>query len=111
MKGRQQPTYCGRDRLVRLRLPQRKMPINQIKCPGVADVFRIPKLGATFYQSQVSPGVRPVIEPNFTGILDPKRPGVRARMSPFSLTANGSIFLSPIKKSLRLFRITRVFRT
>ena len=40
-------------------------PFNQIKCPGVADVFRIPKLGATFYQSQVSPSVRPVIEPNF----------------------------------------------
>jgi beta-galactosidase len=40
-------------------------PYNNIKCPGVADVFRIPKLGATFYQAQVSPDVRPVIEPNF----------------------------------------------
>jgi len=38
---------------------------NNIKCPGVADIFRIPKLGATFYQAQVSPEVRPVIEPNF----------------------------------------------
>jgi beta-galactosidase len=36
-----------------------------IKNPGVADVFRIPKLGASFYQSQVSPAVRPVISPNF----------------------------------------------
>jgi beta-galactosidase len=36
-----------------------------VKNPGVADVFRIPKLGATFYQSQVSPSVRPVIAPNF----------------------------------------------
>ncbi len=38
---------------------------NTVKCPGVADVFRIPKLGATFYQAQVRPDVRPVILPNF----------------------------------------------
>ena len=36
-----------------------------IKNPGVADVFRIPKLGATFYQAQISPSVRPFIAPNF----------------------------------------------
>ncbi|HEY3841501.1 MAG TPA: glycoside hydrolase family 2 TIM barrel-domain containing protein [Bryobacteraceae bacterium] len=36
-----------------------------VKTPGVADVFRIPKLGASFYQSQVSPQMRPVILPNF----------------------------------------------
>ena len=38
---------------------------NAVKTPGVVDVFRIPKLGATFYQSQVSPTVRPVIGPSF----------------------------------------------
>ena len=38
---------------------------NAVKCPGVVDVFRIPKLGATFYQSQVSPEVKPVIAPSF----------------------------------------------
>lgn len=38
---------------------------NVVKCPGVADVFRIPKLGATFYQAQVNPSIRPVIQPNF----------------------------------------------
>lgn len=38
---------------------------NAIKCPGIADVFRIPKLGATFYQSQVAPEVRLVILPDF----------------------------------------------
>lgn len=38
---------------------------NGVKCPGVADLFRIPKLGASFYRSQVSPEVRPVIELNF----------------------------------------------
>lgn len=36
-----------------------------VKCPGVADTFRLPKLGASFYRSQVHPAVRPVIEPNF----------------------------------------------
>jgi beta-galactosidase len=49
-----------------------------VKNPGVADVFRIPKLGATFYQSQVSPSVRPVIAPNFYwdfGPMTPQGPG------------------------------------
>ncbi len=49
-----------------------------IKNPGVADVFRIPKLGATFYQAQVSPTVRPVIAPNFYwdfGPMTPHGPG------------------------------------
>jgi len=47
---------------------------NAIKCPGVADVFRIPKLGATFYQSQVSPTVRPVILPDFYWDFGPNSP-------------------------------------
>ena len=38
---------------------------NGVKYPGVADIFRIPKLGASFYQSQVSPRERAVIMPNF----------------------------------------------
>ncbi len=40
-------------------------PYNDVKCPGIADVFRIPKLGASFYLAQVDPSVRSVIEPNF----------------------------------------------
>jgi beta-galactosidase len=44
-----------------------------VKWAGVADLFRIPKLGAAIYQSQVDPGVRPVIAPVFfwdpTGIF------------------------------------------
>lgn len=38
---------------------------NAVKTPGVFDTFRIPKLGATFYQSQLSPDVKPVILPSF----------------------------------------------
>jgi beta-galactosidase len=49
-----------------------------VKNPGVADVFRIPKLGASFYQSQVSPAVHPAIIPNFYwdfGPATPRGPG------------------------------------
>jgi beta-galactosidase len=54
---------------------------NAVKCPGVADVFRIPKPGAAFYQAQVSPKVRPVIQPAFYwdfGPASPRGPGKRA---------------------------------
>ena len=46
-----------------------------VKYPGVADVFRIPKLGASFYQAQVSPQVRPVIAPNFYWDFGAQTPG------------------------------------
>jgi beta-galactosidase len=54
---------------------------NNIKCPGVADVFRIPKLGASFYQAQVNPNIRVVIHPNFYwdfGTKSPNGPGDHA---------------------------------
>jgi beta-galactosidase len=47
---------------------------NGVKCPGVADIFRIPKLGAAFYQAQVGPEVRPVIQPNFYWDFGPQTP-------------------------------------
>ena len=56
-------------------------PYNGVKCPGVADVFRIPKLGAAFYQTQVSASVRPIIQPNFYwdfGAQTPRGPGKNA---------------------------------
>lgn len=52
-----------------------------VKCPGVADSFRIPKLGASFYLAQVDPKVRPMIEPSFYwdfGPHTPSGPGERA---------------------------------
>jgi len=45
-----------------------------IKCPGIADVFRMPKLGAAFYLAQVDPSVRPVIEPDFYWDFGPQTP-------------------------------------
>ncbi|HEY1216646.1 MAG TPA: glycoside hydrolase family 2 TIM barrel-domain containing protein [Bryobacteraceae bacterium] len=38
---------------------------NGVKCPGVVDTFRIPKLGASFYMAQVDPTKRVVLEPSF----------------------------------------------
>ncbi len=52
-----------------------------VKCPGIADIFRIPKLGASFYLAQVNPSVRLVIEPSFYwdfGSNTPSGPGRRA---------------------------------
>ncbi len=52
-----------------------------VKCPGIADTFRIPKLGASFYLAQTDPKVRPVIEPSFYwdfGSRTPSGPGERA---------------------------------
>ena len=45
-----------------------------VKCPGVADVFRISKLGASFYLAQVDPKMRLVIEPNFYWDFGPATP-------------------------------------
>ena len=45
-----------------------------IKNPGVADVFRIPKLGASFYLAQGDPKTAPAIHPNFYWDFGPKSP-------------------------------------
>lgn len=47
---------------------------NAVKCPGIADVFRFPKLGASFYLSQVLASARPVIEPDFYWDFGPNTP-------------------------------------
>ncbi len=47
---------------------------HNVKCPGVADVFRIPKLGASFYQTQGDPEKHPVIYPDFYWSFGPKTP-------------------------------------
>ncbi|HEV2133548.1 MAG TPA: glycoside hydrolase family 2 TIM barrel-domain containing protein [Terracidiphilus sp.] len=47
---------------------------NGVKCPGITDVFRIPKLGSSFYLAQVAPAIRPVIQPNFYWDFGPETP-------------------------------------
>ncbi|WP_273846797.1 glycoside hydrolase family 2 protein [Rubrobacter calidifluminis] len=46
----------------------------EVKWNGVVDLFRVPKLGAAFYISQVDPRVRPVIEPGFYWDFGPNSP-------------------------------------
>jgi beta-galactosidase len=72
-----------------------------VKCPGVADVFRIPKLGASFYLAQVDPGVRPVIEPDLSwdfGPQTPSGPGERAAI--FSNCDRLELFIDGKKHSV-----------
>jgi beta-galactosidase len=50
----------------------------RVKYPGVADIFRTPKLGASFYLAQCDPKSRVVIEPDFYwdfGTKMPRGPG------------------------------------
>ncbi|MGV8093169.1 MAG: glycoside hydrolase family 2 protein [Mangrovibacterium sp.] len=45
-----------------------------VKYPGVMDIFRIPKLGASFYMAQGDPATKPVIHPDFYWDFGPKSP-------------------------------------
>jgi beta-galactosidase len=75
------PRFCGVIAWCAFDYSSQMNAYNEIKCPGVADVFRIPKLGASFYQAQVSPEVRPIIQPNFYwdfGQQSPRGPGAAA---------------------------------
>jgi beta-galactosidase len=47
---------------------------HNVKYPGVADIFRVPKLGASFYLTQGDPNVRPIIQPNFYWDFGPHTP-------------------------------------
>lgn len=73
--------YCGLIAWCAFEYGSLVHPINNVKYPGVADIFRIPKLGASFYMAQINPKVRPVIIPNFYwdfGSATPKGPGKNA---------------------------------
>jgi len=59
------PRLCGVTAWCAFDYPSLVNAHHAIKTPGIADVFRIPKLGAAFYQAQVSPKVQPVIAPAF----------------------------------------------
>jgi beta-galactosidase len=48
--------------------------VTGVKYPGVVDFFRIPKLGAAFYQAQVDVAVRAVIAPAFYWDFGPNSP-------------------------------------
>ena len=68
-----------------------------MRTPGVADVFRVPKPGASIYQSQVTPAVRPVIIPVFCWD-NTTPPGANAMIATncdrLELSVNGTPWLS-----------------
>lgn len=65
-----------------------------VKCPGIADFFRIPKLGGSFYKAQVEAAVRPVIEPDFSWDFDAQTPnGPGAHAAIFSNCERLELFL------------------
>lgn len=70
-------------------------PYNVLKCPGVADSFRIPKLGGSFYLAQGDPKVRPVIVPNFYWDFGPQTPrGPGRHVAIFSNCDRLEVFLN-----------------
>jgi beta-galactosidase len=65
-----------------------------VKCPGVCDIFRFPKLGASFYLAQVDPSVRLVLEPNFYWDFGPRTPsGPGNHAAIFSNCARIEVFI------------------
>lgn len=77
-KAAEMPDVCGLIGWCAFEYSSLLNSFKAIKNPGIADVFRIPKLGASFYQSQCNPTVKPVIHPNFYwdfGSKSPMGPG------------------------------------
>jgi beta-galactosidase len=73
-RARAYPRFCGTIAWCAFDYASQVNSSHAVKTPGVADVFRIPKLGAAFYQSQVSATVRPVILPDFYWDFGPQTP-------------------------------------
>jgi beta-galactosidase len=85
-----------------------------MRTPGVADVFRVPKPGASFYRSQVAPAVRPVIIPVFCWD-DTTRPGANSMIATncdrLELSVNGKPWLTaaPDRKTFAALRYPPAF--
>lgn len=88
-RAQRNPRFCGVVAWCAFDYASLINPYNAVKCPGVADVFRIPKLGAAFYRSQVDPRYARSSSPIFIGTLDQRAPPARARKSPSSPTVTG----------------------
>jgi beta-galactosidase len=88
------PRICGVVAWCGFEYLSERNPVEGVKTPGVMDVFRIPKLGATFYLAQGDPKVKPVIEPDFYWDFGPKSPrGPGAGSAIFSNCEKLEVFL------------------
>jgi beta-galactosidase len=80
-KAAANPRICGVIAWCAFDYPSLMNAWETVKCPGISDLFRIEKLGASFYKAQVDAKVRPVIEPDFYwdfGEQTPAGPGNHA---------------------------------
>jgi len=68
------PGICGVIAWCAFEYPSLVNAIRGVKYPGVYDMFRIPKLGASFYLAQTDPRRRLVLEPNFYWDFGPRTP-------------------------------------
>jgi beta-galactosidase len=73
-RARAHPRFCGVIAWCAFDYASLVNSYRAVKTPGVADVFRIPKLGAAFYRSQVSSKAGPVIIPDFYWDFGPQTP-------------------------------------
>ncbi len=69
-----------------------------VKCPGVVDTFRIPKLGASFYMAQIDPAKRLVLEPSF--YWDAKLHATDGRAAIFSNCDELHVFLNDVTQAV-----------
>ena len=77
-KGAANPRICGVVAWCGFEYGSLVNAFHRVKYPGVADIFRVPKLGASFYLAQCHPKSRVVIEPDFYwdfGSQTPRGPG------------------------------------
>ncbi|MFD4972085.1 glycoside hydrolase family 2 protein [Streptomyces sp. NPDC058424] len=73
--GASDPRYAGVLAWCAFEYLSTRNSMRDVKTPGVCDVFRIPKPGASFYRSQVSPEERVVLEPAFYWDFGDRSPG------------------------------------
>ena len=100
-KSAANPRYCGVTAWCAFDYPSLINAYHAVKCPGVADMFRIPKLGAALYASQVNPSRQPVIEPDFYwdfGPATPSGPGDKALI--FSNCDRVELFVNGVLHSI-----------
>jgi beta-galactosidase len=75
-KAMSDPRYCGLLGWCAFDYPSgNHNSLNGLKTPGVVDIFREPKPGAGFYQAQVAPSTRIVLEPAFPWDATGEPPG------------------------------------
>ena len=95
------PRNCGVVAWCAFEYPSLVNDYKTVKYPGVADLFRIPKLGASFYRAQGDPKDQPTIEPNFYWDFGPRTPkGPGKQVAVFSNCERIEVFVAGRKHAV-----------